>query len=58
MSTDVSGDYGLLCGPIDLAYDCAGAGVVMTDLPLVIHFSGSVAAERSTLGAVKSSFGS
>ncbi len=56
MATNVPGDYYLLCGPINLAYDCAGAGVVMTDMPVLIHYSSSVPVERSTLGAVKSGF--
>jgi hypothetical protein len=56
MVTPESGDYFLMCGPIGLGYDCAGAGVLMTDLPLVIHYAGSVPAERSTLGSVKCRF--
>lgn len=56
MLDDRPGEYYLMCGPIGLAYDCAGAGVVMTDLPLVIHYAGGVATESTTLGAVKSSF--
>jgi len=56
MTTSNPGDYFLLCGPIDLAYDCAGAGVVMTDLPLLVHYTNNVPLARSTLGAVKSAF--
>lgn len=56
MDTDISGDYWLLCGPINVAYDCAGASVVMTDLPLLVRYGNNVPAERSTLGSVKSSF--
>lgn len=56
MATDVPGDYFLLCGPINLAYDCAGVGVVMTDMPVLVHYSTNVPVERSSLGSVKSSF--
>jgi hypothetical protein len=56
MATDVPGDYFLLCGPINLAYDCAGDGVVMTDMSLLIHYTNDTPVERTTLGAVKSTF--
>jgi hypothetical protein len=56
MATSVSGNYWLLCGPINLAYDCAGEGVLMTDLPLLVRYANNVPVERATMGSVKSSF--
>lgn len=56
MATDVPGDYWLLCGPINLAYDCAGEGVVVTDLPLLVRYANEVPVERATLGSIKSSY--
>jgi hypothetical protein len=56
MVTDVPGDYWLLCGPTNVAYDCAGAGVVMTDLPILVRYANEVPVQRSTLGSLKSSF--
>jgi hypothetical protein len=56
MATHIPGDYWLLCGPINLAYDCAGTGIVMTDMPVLVHYANNVPVERSTLSSVKSSF--
>ena len=39
MTLDRSGDYYVLGGPVSLAYDCEGEGVVMTDMTLFVNYT-------------------
>ena len=57
MDTDVPGNYFVIGGPLGLAYDCAGEGVLMTDMLLQVEFTNDITpVESSTWSDVKDLF--
>jgi hypothetical protein len=56
MFTQVAGNYQLLAGPLNYAYDCAAQPVNMDNLNVVIHYAGGTPVERASLGSVKAGF--
>jgi len=47
-ATELQGTYFVYAGPMDLAYDCAGEGVVMTDMLVQVEYTPTVSAETTT----------
>lgn len=57
MDTDVPGNYFVIGGPLGLAYDCAGEGVLMTDMILQVEYTNDITpVESSTWSDVKDLF--
>ncbi len=57
METDIPGTYWVIGGPLGLAYDCVGEGVLMTDMLInVIYTNDAAPVESSTWSDVKGLF--